>query len=63
MMLDLFKKFGPILTWFFLYVMIGLMWVGAEYVFEGAVHSSNVDSAVNGILTTYALRDWYRMNK
>lgn len=62
-MWKLFKKLDPIVSWLFLYVMIALIWIGAEYVFEGVVHSSYVDSIVNGILATYALRDWYRNNK
>ena len=33
-------------------MLLGLMWVGAEYVFEGAVHSSLVDSFVNALLTS-----------
>ena len=63
MMWDLFKKLDLILSWMFLYIMIALIWIGAEYAFEGAVHSSYVDSVINGILATYALRDWYRNNK
>ena len=56
----MFRRF---ITWLFLYDMIALLWVGAEYVFEGAVHSSHIDSVVNGILATYMLRDWYKLNK
>ncbi len=63
MVWNLLNKLDPIFSWLFLYVMIALIWIGAEYMFEGAVHSSHVDSVVNGILATYALRDWYRNNK
>lgn len=59
-MRDLFKKLNPIISWLFIYVMIALMWIGAEYVFEGVVHSSHVDSVVNGLLASYMLRDWYK---
>lgn len=41
----------------FVYMFIGLTWVGAEYVFEGVVHSSNIDSVVNLILTSCIYRD------
>lgn len=34
------------------YLLLALMWVGAEYVFEGAVHTSYVDSVVNALLTS-----------
>ena len=39
-----------------LYIMLDLMWVGAEWIFEGAVHSSHIDGVVNGILAYYILR-------
>lgn len=32
------------------FVALSLMWVGAEYVFEGAVHSSYVDAVVCAFL-------------
>lgn len=41
----------------FVYMFIGLTWVGAEYVFEGIVHSSNIDSVANLILALYIFRD------
>lgn len=52
-----------ILKWLFwlldflvLYIMLDLMWVGAEWVFEGEVHSSHIDGVVNGVFTYYILR-------
>lgn len=39
--MNLLNKFLEFLLYFFL---LGLMWVGAEYVFEGAVHTSYVDT-------------------
>ena len=38
--------FNKILEFIIYYFLLGLMWVGAEYVFEGAVHTSAVDSVV-----------------
>lgn len=32
------------------YLLLGLMWVGAEYVFEGSVHTSAVDAVVCMVL-------------
>ena len=34
------------LLFLFLYVMLGLCWIGAECVFEGIVHDSRVDGVV-----------------
>lgn len=50
------KLLKSVLNWLFLYIALALMWIGAEYAFEGAVHSSHVDSAVNGLLAYYILR-------
>lgn len=44
------------LNWLCLYITLALMWIGAEYAFEGAVHSSHVDSVVNALLAYYILR-------
>lgn len=33
------------------YVGIDLMWIGAEYLFEGQVHTSKVDGVVCGVLS------------
>lgn len=46
-----------VLSWLVLYLILALVWIGAEYVFEGAVHSSHVDGAVNGLLAYYMLRE------
>ena len=32
-----------ILLWLAFYFIISLCWVGAEYVFEGVVHTSSID--------------------
>lgn len=39
-----------IFLWTALYFIISLCWVGAEYVFEGTVHTSTVDGAIAGLL-------------
>lgn len=44
------KFFSKFLTWLVFYCVFDLCWVGAEYVFEGAVHSSLVDVFVCGLL-------------
>lgn len=49
--MDLKKTIGSILTWCFTYLLLDLMWVGAEVVFEGAAHNSFVDGVVNAWLT------------
>ena len=46
-----------IIVWFFLFFAISLCWIGAEYVFEGAVHSSTVDAYVAGLLALSAIRE------
>ena len=38
------------LLFLFLYVMLGLCWIGAECVFEGIVHDSRVDGVVLALL-------------
>ena len=45
-----------IATWCVVYLVFALMWVGAEYVFEGAVHSSHVDGVVNAWLTSLVVK-------
>ena len=50
------KLLESVLNWLCLYISLALMWIGAEYAFEGAVHSSHVDSVVNALLAYYILR-------
>lgn len=47
-------------AWGVIWLIVSLCWVGAEYVFEGAVHSSAVDGAVAALLAGAMLR--YVMN-
>ena len=53
---NVIKLLESCLDWICLYIMLALMWIGAEYAFEGAVHSSHVDSVVNALLAYYILR-------
>lgn len=55
--LDFVKRFDNIFIWAFVNIAFGLMWVGAEYIFEGAVHSSYVDAAVNGFVSFFITRE------
>ena len=50
------KLLESLLNWLCLYISLALMWIGAEYAFDGAAHSSHVDSVVNALLTYYILR-------
>lgn len=38
------------ITFICCFTVLSLTWVGAEYIFEGAVHSSYVDAVVCGFL-------------
>jgi hypothetical protein len=40
------KFLNKILEFLLYFFLLGLMWVGAEWVFEGAVHTSAVDTVV-----------------
>ena len=42
-----------ILRIMFCFIALSLMWTGAEYIFEGGVHTSAVDGVVCGILAAY----------
>lgn len=53
---SIIKLLESVLNWLCLYIMLALMWIGAEYAFEGAVHSSHVDSVVNALLAYCMLR-------
>lgn len=45
------------LLFLFLYVMLGLCWIGAECVFEGIVHDSRVDGVVLAWLCWLIVRE------
>lgn len=46
-MIRFFEYLLEFLIYFFL---LALMWIGAEYVFEGGVHSSPVDAVVCAVV-------------
>ena len=50
-----------IISYFFIWItfllLITLCWVGAEYLFEGVVHTSKVDAGFASILAFYMVRD------
>lgn len=54
---------AKIIVWFALFFYIGLCWVGAEYVFEGAAHISKIDIGVAGILAWLVVREIDRFDK
>lgn len=43
------------------YILSGLCWIGAEYLFEGAVHSSKVDGYVLCLLAFCIVKDLNRL--
>lgn len=47
------KLFNKVLEFVIYFFLLGLMWVGAEWVFEGAVHTSAVDTAVCAVLARH----------
>lgn len=52
--LEIWAKF---LAWAALLYLVTLCWIGAEWLFEGVVHSSKVDGFVAGTLAFYMVRD------
>lgn len=53
--MDLDKLIGSILRWWFTYLLLDLVWVCAEVIFEGTIHTSFVDGMVNAWLTSAVL--------
>ena len=47
------KRLDSVISWLVVYFVIALIWVGAEYAFEGDVHASYVDAIVCGVLSTF----------
>lgn len=58
MLLDALMR---VVMYIVVYFGIALCWVGAEYLFEGAVHSSEIDGLVLCYLTYYVVRDLLRL--
>ena len=48
---------AKILVWVGLWFIITLCWVGAEWLFEGVVHSSKIDCYFAGLLAFYMMRN------
>ena len=48
------KQFFEFLVY---YTLLALMWVGAEYIFEGVVHSSAVDAVFCAVLARLIQRN------
>lgn len=48
---------AKVLVWVALLCFITLCWIGAEWLFEGAVHSSKVDGYFACLLAIYMVRD------
>lgn len=45
------------------YALITCAWVGAEYIFDGAVHTSKVDGILTTVVAYYFIRDAYYLNR
>ena len=54
---------AKIIIFFGLWILISLCWVGAEFVFEGVVHSSKVDGYFSGLLAYFVLKDIDHLDK
>ena len=52
-----------IMMYVVVYIIADLCWVGAEYLFEGGVHSSKVDGYVMALLTCYIVKDLKRLER
>ena len=47
---------GKALAWAIVAAIISLCWIGAEWLIEGAVHSSKIDTCVALVLAYYMVR-------
>lgn len=45
------------------YAIITCAWVGAEYLFDGAVHTSKVDGMFTTAVAYYFTRDVYKLDR
>ena len=52
-----FDIFTCFIVWIAVLFFITLCWTGAEYIFEGVVHTSEIDAYVASILAVYIVRD------
>ena len=54
---------GLAITYIGIFCLIDLVWVGAEYVFEGAVHTSMVDGFICALLSYHIVKDIMRLDR
>lgn len=54
---------GNAVMYVVVFLLADLCWIGAEYLFEGAVHSSKVDGYVLALLTCYIVKDLKLLEK
>lgn len=58
--MDVFDRILDYLLWFLrAFACVCLIWIGAEYVFEGTVHSSTVDTGVGLALAYLMTERWF----
>ena len=54
----IYEKIKVIFKYIFVLIFITVCWVGLEYIFEGAVHTSDIDGVIAMILS-YFVTDKY----
>ena len=54
---------AKIIIFLTLWILVSLCWVGAEFVFEGTVHSSKVDGYFSVLLAYFVLKDIDHLDK
>ena len=54
---------GLAITYIGVFFLIDLVWVGAEYLFEGAVHTSKVDGYICALLSYLIVKDIMRLDR
>ena len=54
---------GLAITYIGVFFLIDLVWVGAEYLFEGAVHTSKVDGYSCALLSCHIVKDIMRLDR
>lgn len=57
----LLDAMGQVAMFIVVYIFADLCWIGAEYLFEGAVHSSKVDGYVLALLSYCIVKDLNRL--
>lgn len=54
---------GLAITYIGVFFLIDLVWVGAEYLIEGAVHTSKVDGYICALLSYHIVKDIMRLDR